>query len=75
MSNADRHSIHFETDAWVDSAVPPPLTAVQQHRQVQSGQFEGVHAHRLFRYSLRCIVEMAVQIYTSVAVHLSANVL
>ncbi|MCU1243869.1 MAG: hypothetical protein JWO71_4595 [Candidatus Acidoferrum typicum] len=46
-------------------------------RELQSTQVQKtrVHAHRLFRYSLRCIVEMAVQIYTSVAMHLSANVL
>jgi hypothetical protein len=32
-----------------------------------------VHAHRLLRYSLRCIVEIGNQIYTSVAVNLSAR--
>jgi hypothetical protein len=32
-----------------------------------------VHAHRLLRYSLRCIVEMRKQIYTLEAVNLSAR--
>ena len=32
-----------------------------------------VHAHRLLRYSLRCIVEMADRTYTSIAVDLSAR--
>jgi len=58
-------------------AVPSAMVALTRLAEPKTAKFTktGVHAHRLFRYSLRCIVEKAVQIYTSVAVHLSANVL
>ena len=61
MPNSDADLVHCETSRSPKCGHQPIGTDIR------------VHAHRLLRYSLRCIVEIGNQIYTSVAVNLSAR--
>jgi hypothetical protein len=89
MSNGVQNSVHYETALACETlatGIPrcrtrvilrdPPAARKRAHLSPDGGRKvlkTWVHAHRLFGYSLRCIVEIQVQTYTSVAVHLSAR--
>src|SRR5260370_4480709 len=86
MSNATRISGSLRNDAsksesahpaWLSISLPLVVTTnrhLTDYTPFTSRLSMGtVHAHRLLRYSLHCIVEVTAQIYTSVAAHLSAR--